>query len=74
MKRLLYILCLCYSLFFVLSCEDADVLQNLKKDDQILTRKDYLSVLPSTVQVGNFAGTFKLNISTNLVWNASTDE
>ena len=74
MKRLLYILCLCYSLFFVLSCEDADVLQNLKKDDQILTRKDYLSVLPSTVQVGNFAGTFKLNISTNLVWNASTDD
>ena len=74
MKRLLYILCLCYSLFFVLSCEDADVLQNLKKDDPILTRKDYLSVLPSTVQVGNFAGTFKLNISTNLVWNASTDD
>lgn len=43
-------------------------------DSPVLIGKDYLSVLPATIQVGNFPGIFKLNIATNLVWSASTEE
>lgn len=74
MNRFLYIPYLFFFLFLMLSCDETDSSQNLKENLQTLTGKDYLSVLPATVQVGNFSGTFKLNIATNLIWNASTED
>lgn len=74
MNRFLYIPYLFFFLFLMLSCDETDSSQNLKENFQTLTGKDYLSVLPATVQVGNFSGTFKLNIATNLIWNASTED
>lgn len=67
-----------YLFFFIsfpsfLSCDEADDSQSLENSSQALVGKDYLSVLPATVQVGNFAGTFKLNIATNLTWRAKTE-
>lgn len=58
----------------MLSCDEVNDSQSIKDDSQALVGKDYLSVLPLTVQVGNLAGTFKLNIATNLTWNATTSD
>lgn len=58
----------------MLSCDEVNDSQSIKDDSQALVGKDYLSVLPITVQVGNLAGTFKLNIATNLTWNATTSD
>lgn len=58
----------------MLSCVEVNDSQSIKDDSQALVGKDYLSVLPLTVQVGNLAGTFKLNIATNLTWNATTSD
>lgn len=58
----------------MLSCDEVNDSQSIKDDSQALVGKDYLSVLPLTVQVGNIAGTFKLNIATNLTWNATTSD
>lgn len=58
----------------MLSCDEVNDSQSIKDDSQALVGKDYLSVLPITVQVGNLAGIFKLNIATNLTWNATTSD
>lgn len=58
----------------MLSCDEVNDSQSIKDNSQALVGKDYLSVLPLTVQVGNLAGTFKLNIATNLTWNATTSD
>lgn len=49
-------------------------IHDFREGTPVLIGKDYLSVLPATIQVGNFPGIFKLNIATNLVWSASTEE
>lgn len=72
MNRFLNIVFL-FSLFSVLAaCDEADESTNSVGDTQ-LVGKDYLSVLPATVQVGNFAGTFKLNVATNLTWHVTIE-
>ena len=74
MNRLVQFLFLFFSLPLMLSCDEADDSQTLENTVQMLVGKDYLSVLPVTVQVGNFAGTFTLNIATNLTWTATTED
>lgn len=71
MNRYIYLFILFISM---LSCDEVNDSQSIKDDSQALVGKDYLSVLPLTVQVGNLAGTFKLNIATNLTWNATTSD
>lgn len=71
MNRYIYLFILFISM---LSCDEVNDSQSIKDDSQALVGKDYLSVLPITVQVGNLAGTFKLNVATNLTWNATTSD
>lgn len=73
MNRLLYIILLPFLLLAV-SCDEADDSPSREGSLQMLVGKNYLSALPATVQVGNFAGTFKLSIATNLTWSAVTDD
>ena len=56
------------------ACDGADDSPSREGSFQTLVGKNYLSVLPGTIQVGNFAGTFKLSIATNLVWSAVTED
>lgn len=74
MNRLVQFLFLFFSLPLMLSCDEADDSQTLENTVQMLVGKDYLSVLPVTVQVGNLSGTFTLNIATNLTWTATTED
>ncbi len=73
MNRLLYIILLPFLLLAV-ACDGADDSPSREGSFQTLVGKNYLSVLPGTIQVGNFAGTFKLSIATNLVWSAVTED
>lgn len=64
-----------YSLFSALfACDENDNSQITVSGTQNLVSRDYLSVLPATIQVGNYAGTFRLNIATNLTWKAKTED
>lgn len=73
MNRLLYIILLPFLLLAV-GCDGADDSPSREGSSQTLVGENYLSVLPGTIQVGNFAGTFKLSIATNLVWSAVTED
>jgi GH43 family beta-xylosidase len=74
MNRFLHIIFLFCSYLVMTACDEADDSSNFGIDVSELVGKDYLSVLPATIQVGNFAGTFKLNIATNLTWSATTED
>lgn len=74
MSRFFSILFLCPLFFAMSACAEAGDSQLSEAGSSKLVGKDYLSVLPATVQVGNFAGTFKLNVATNLTWKAVTED
>lgn len=66
----------CFLFSFLLmcvACNDSSDTSVTDNGGVPLEGKDYLSVLPAAVQVRNYAGTFKLNIATNLTWSATTD-
>ena len=74
MNRILNILFLCSLFSSIMACGETNDSRLSGGDSPVLIGKDYLSVLPATIQVGNFPGIFKLNIATNLEFVCLQDE